>query len=65
MGRRNFIGHRIHTSAGTFSSWFFKGPLLGTGIKLHFKGSKGNLLKMVERNEGYDIVTIAMNTISM
>ncbi|KIY52187.1 ferredoxin [Fistulina hepatica ATCC 64428] len=34
-------------------------PAPGTGIKLHFKDSKGNLLKTVEANEGDDILSIA------
>ncbi|KAI0717824.1 2Fe-2S ferredoxin-type domain-containing protein [Cerioporus squamosus] len=34
-------------------------PPPGTGIKVHFKDSKGNLLKTVEANEGDDILSIA------
>ncbi|EJF59690.1 ferredoxin [Dichomitus squalens LYAD-421 SS1] len=34
-------------------------PEPGTGIKVHFKDSKGNHLKTVEANEGDDILTIA------
>ncbi|RDX45580.1 ferredoxin, partial [Lentinus brumalis] len=34
-------------------------PAPGTGIKVHFKDSKGNLLKTVEANEGDDILSIA------
>ncbi|EIN13821.1 ferredoxin [Punctularia strigosozonata HHB-11173 SS5] len=34
-------------------------PEPGTGIKLHFKDSKGNLIKTVEANEGDDILSIA------
>ncbi|KAF8647319.1 hypothetical protein AX16_006781 [Volvariella volvacea WC 439] len=34
-------------------------PEPGTGIKVHFKDSKGNLLKTVEANEGDDILAIA------
>ncbi|KAI0757412.1 ferredoxin [Daedaleopsis nitida] len=34
-------------------------PEPGTGIKVHFKDSKGNLLKTVEANEGDDILSIA------
>ncbi|KAH9930696.1 2Fe-2S ferredoxin-type domain-containing protein [Fomitopsis serialis] len=38
-------------------------PEPGTGIKLHFKDSKGNLIKTVEANEGDDILTLRMSTI--
>jgi ferredoxin len=34
-------------------------PEQGTGLKLHFKDSKGNHLKTVETNEGDDILSIA------
>ncbi|KAM5539790.1 hypothetical protein V8D89_006603 [Ganoderma adspersum] len=34
-------------------------PDSGTGIKVHFKDSKGNLIKTVEANEGDDILAIA------
>ncbi|KZP10710.1 ferredoxin [Athelia psychrophila] len=34
-------------------------PEPGTGIKLHFKDSKGNLIKTVEANEGDDVMSIA------
>jgi len=34
-------------------------PESGTGIKVHFKDSKGNLLKTVEANEGDNILDIA------
>ncbi|CAL1709465.1 unnamed protein product [Somion occarium] len=34
-------------------------PAPGTGIKVHFKDSKGNLIKTVEANEGDDILSIA------
>ncbi|KAI0735593.1 2Fe-2S ferredoxin-type domain-containing protein [Earliella scabrosa] len=34
-------------------------PEPGTGIKVHFKDSKGQLLKTVEANEGDDILSIA------
>ncbi|KAI3611065.1 mitochondrial matrix iron-sulfur protein [Moniliophthora roreri] len=34
-------------------------PEPGTGIKMHFKDSKGNLIKTVEANEGDDILAIA------
>jgi len=34
-------------------------PEPGTGIKLHFKDSKGTLIKTVEANEGDDILSIA------
>ncbi|PIL29386.1 hypothetical protein GSI_09438 [Ganoderma sinense ZZ0214-1] len=34
-------------------------PQSGTGIKVHFKDSKGNLIKTVEANEGDDILSIA------
>ncbi|KAI0057114.1 ferredoxin [Artomyces pyxidatus] len=34
-------------------------PEPGTGIKLHFKDSKGQLIKTVEANEGDDILSIA------
>ncbi|KAF5346975.1 hypothetical protein D9758_010138 [Tetrapyrgos nigripes] len=34
-------------------------PEAGTGIKIHFKDSKGNLIKTVEANEGDDILGIA------
>lgn len=34
-------------------------PEPGTGIKMHFKDSKGKLIKTVEANEGDDILSIA------
>jgi hypothetical protein len=34
-------------------------PKPGTGIKLHFRDSKGQLVKTVEANEGDDILSIA------
>ncbi|KAI0762580.1 2Fe-2S ferredoxin-type domain-containing protein [Fomes fomentarius] len=34
-------------------------PEPGTGIKIHFKDSKGTLIKTVEANEGDDILSIA------
>ncbi|TFK21008.1 ferredoxin [Coprinopsis marcescibilis] len=34
-------------------------PEPGTGIKLHFQDSKGNLIKTVEANEGDDILSVA------
>ncbi|KAJ3561845.1 hypothetical protein NP233_g9944 [Leucocoprinus birnbaumii] len=34
-------------------------PAPGTGIKVHFKDSKGNLLKTVEANEGDDLLGVA------
>ncbi|KAI0267257.1 2Fe-2S ferredoxin-type domain-containing protein [Gloeopeniophorella convolvens] len=34
-------------------------PEPGTGIKLHFRDSKGQLLKTVEANEGDDVLSIA------
>lgn len=34
-------------------------PAPGTGIKLHFKDSKGNLVKTIEANEGDDILSLA------
>ncbi|KIL68398.1 hypothetical protein M378DRAFT_71491 [Amanita muscaria Koide BX008] len=34
-------------------------PKPGTGVKLHFKDSKGNDIKTVEVNEGDDILSIA------
>ncbi|KAF5345395.1 hypothetical protein D9756_010985 [Leucocoprinus leucothites] len=34
-------------------------PAPGTGIKVHFKDTKGNLLKTVEANEGDDLLGIA------
>ncbi|KAG0693588.1 ferredoxin [Suillus ampliporus] len=34
-------------------------PAPGTGIKLHFKDSKGNLLKTIEANEDDDILSLA------
>ncbi|KAI0633943.1 2Fe-2S ferredoxin-type domain-containing protein [Trametes polyzona] len=34
-------------------------PEPGTGIKVHFKDAKGNLIKTVEANEGDDILAIA------
>ncbi|KAF7327689.1 Ferredoxin [Mycena kentingensis (nom. inval.)] len=34
-------------------------PSPGTGIKIHFKDSKGDLLKTVEANEGDDLLSIA------
>ncbi|KAG6819627.1 hypothetical protein H0H93_010047 [Arthromyces matolae] len=34
-------------------------PKPGTGIKVHFQDSKGNLIKTVEANEGDDLLSIA------
>ncbi|KAH9058033.1 2Fe-2S ferredoxin-type domain-containing protein [Lactarius deliciosus] len=34
-------------------------PKPGTGVKLHFRDSKGQLIKTVEANEGDDILSIA------
>ncbi|KAH7929293.1 ferredoxin [Leucogyrophana mollusca] len=34
-------------------------PAPGTGIKLHFKDSKGTLIKTIEGNEGDDILSLA------
>ncbi|OCH90830.1 ferredoxin [Obba rivulosa] len=34
-------------------------PAPGTGIKVHFKDAKGNLIRTVEANEGDDILSIA------
>ncbi|KAI9459117.1 ferredoxin [Lactarius psammicola] len=34
-------------------------PKPGTGIKLHFRDSKGQLIKTVEANEGDDVLSIA------
>ncbi|KIM38877.1 hypothetical protein M413DRAFT_447565 [Hebeloma cylindrosporum] len=34
-------------------------PAPGTGLKVHFKDSNGNLVKTVEANEGDDILAIA------
>ncbi|KAI0316643.1 2Fe-2S ferredoxin-type domain-containing protein [Amylostereum chailletii] len=34
-------------------------PEPGTGIKLHFKDAKGNLIKTIEGNEGDDILSLA------
>ncbi|KAH9886316.1 2Fe-2S ferredoxin-type domain-containing protein [Cubamyces lactineus] len=34
-------------------------PQPGTGIKVHFKDHKGNLIKTVEANEGDDLLSIA------
>ncbi|KAF8270598.1 2Fe-2S ferredoxin-type domain-containing protein [Lactarius quietus] len=34
-------------------------PKPGTGVKLHFQDSKGQLIKTVEANEGDDILSIA------
>ncbi|KAJ7455386.1 putative YAH1-ferredoxin of the mitochondrial matrix [Mycena galericulata] len=34
-------------------------PEPGTGIKIHFKDSKGSLLKTIEANEGDDLLSIA------
>ncbi|KIJ97455.1 hypothetical protein K443DRAFT_681473 [Laccaria amethystina LaAM-08-1] len=48
----------LHTSAVSRHSGIDR-PAPGTGIKVHFKDSKGNLLKTVEANEGDDILAIA------
>ncbi|KAF9648258.1 ferredoxin [Thelephora ganbajun] len=34
-------------------------PKPGTGIKVHFKDSKGELIKIIEGNEGDDILSLA------
>jgi len=34
-------------------------PAPGTGIKVHFKDSKGNLLRTIEGNEGDDLLSLA------
>lgn len=36
-----------------------KRPAPGTGIKVHWKDSKGNLIKTTEANEGDDLLSIA------
>ncbi|KIK07549.1 hypothetical protein K443DRAFT_128955 [Laccaria amethystina LaAM-08-1] len=48
----------LHTSAVSRHSGINR-PAAGAGIKVHFKDSKGNLLKTVEANEGDDILAIA------
>ncbi|KZT71323.1 ferredoxin [Daedalea quercina L-15889] len=50
--------HAMHTSAVVRHGQLTR-PEPGTGIKLHFKDSKGNLIKTVEANEGDDILSIA------
>ncbi|EDR10224.1 ferredoxin [Laccaria bicolor S238N-H82] len=54
-GRRT---RSLHTSAVSQHSGINR-PAPGTGIKVHFKDSKGNLLKTVEANEGDDVLAIA------
>ncbi|KAK7471215.1 mitochondrial matrix iron-sulfur protein [Stygiomarasmius scandens] len=48
----------LHSSAPSCHGGIVR-PEPGTGIKLHFKDSKGSLIKTVEANEGDDILAIA------
>ncbi|KAH0581149.1 hypothetical protein H2248_012275 [Termitomyces sp. 'cryptogamus'] len=48
----------LHSSAVTRHGHVDR-PEPGTGIKVHFKDSKGNLIKTVEANEGDDLLSIA------
>lgn len=60
-GRSKFSSSRtrsFHTSA-VFQHSGINRPPPGTGIKVYFKDSKGNLLKTVEANEGDDILAMA------
>ncbi|KAI0729915.1 ferredoxin [Fomitopsis betulina] len=51
--------HRgLHTSAVARHGHLTR-PEPGTGIRVHFKDSKGNLIKTVEANEGDDVLGIA------
>ncbi|KAJ7594099.1 ferredoxin [Mycena floridula] len=57
---RNIIAQRrtIHASPSRNHGHLTR-PLPGTGIKIHFKDSKGNLLKTIEANDGDDVLSIA------
>ncbi|KAF7792212.1 hypothetical protein EIP86_003245 [Pleurotus ostreatoroseus] len=51
--------HRGFTSSAVSYHGGLKRPAPGTGIKVHFKDSKGNLLKTIEGNEGDDLLSLA------
>ncbi|KAF9262354.1 ferredoxin [Marasmius fiardii PR-910] len=53
MWKRGFHSSRVTHHTGV------ERPEPGTGIKIHFKDSKGNLIKTVEANEGDDLLSIA------
>ncbi|CCL98736.1 uncharacterized protein FIBRA_00741 [Fibroporia radiculosa] len=53
-----YTSNAFHSSA-VASHGSITRPEPGTGIKLHFKDSKGSPLKTVEVNEGDDILSIA------
>jgi len=57
---RTYLGSStaFHTTAPSQHGSITR-PEPGTGIKLHFKDSKNNLIKTVEVNEGDDILSIA------
>ncbi|KAJ7227252.1 ferredoxin [Mycena pura] len=48
----------IHTSPSVWHGHITR-PEPGTGVKVHFKDSKGALVKTVEANEGDDLLSIA------
>ncbi|KAJ3986394.1 2Fe-2S ferredoxin-type domain-containing protein [Lentinula detonsa] len=50
---------RFFHSTATAAHGNITRPRPGTGIKVNFKDSKGNLIKTVEANEGDDILSIA------
>jgi len=53
QSRRSFLTSAIVKHGG------IQRPEPGAGLKIHFKDSKGTLLKTVEANEGDDILSIA------
>jgi len=53
QSRRSFLTSAIVQHGG------IQRPEPGAGLKIHFKDSKGTLLKTVEANEGDDILSIA------
>ncbi|KAL9708732.1 mitochondrial matrix iron-sulfur protein [Leucoagaricus gongylophorus] len=55
---RHFHARLLHASTVTRHGGIQR-PKPGTGIKVHFKDSKGNFLKTVEANEGDDLLGIA------
>lgn len=48
----------IHSSSVVYHGSVTR-PEPGTGIKVYFKDSKGNLLKAIEGNEGDDLLSLA------
>ncbi|KAF8062489.1 ferredoxin [Lyophyllum atratum] len=54
----NFRRRGLHSST-VIRHGHIERPKPGTGIKVHFKDSKGNLIRTVEGNEGDDLLSLA------